>query len=205
MSANTLLINTTILKERTSIHGNVDDKLLYPDIKYAQDVYIKPVLGTALYEKLQSLITGVTPNNINDAANADYKYLIDTYVIDSLLYFSLSYLVINVSLQLWNKGVVRKHGEDTDLPSMSELFDLSNMHKNRGEYYANRMKLFIQDQSGRLQKYPEYRMPGSTVDTITPEQRNFSSPIWLGSDSDDRRPDNPYCNPGGFTGAPYHD
>lgn len=205
MSVNTLLLSATILKERTSIHGNVDDKLLYPDIKYAQDVYIKPVLGTALFEKLQTLITGVAPNVITDPSQSDYKYLIDTYLIDALLYYSLSYLVINVSFQLWNKGVVRKQGEDTEVPSMAELFDLSNMHKNRGEYYANRMKLFIQDQSSRLQKYPEYRLPGSTVDTVTPEQRNFSSPIWLGGSDSDSRPDNPWCNPGGFNGQPYHD
>jgi len=205
MSANTLLISATMLKERTSMHGNVDDKLLYPDIKYAQDVHIKPVLGTALYEKLQALIIGVGANNISDPSQADYKYLVDTYLVDALLYFSWSYLVMSVSFQLWNKGVVRKQGEDTEVPSMAEIMDLANGYKNRAEYYNNRMKLFIQDQSARLQKYPEYRMPGSTVDTVTPEQRNFSSPIWLGGSDSDNRPDNPWCNSGGFNGAPYHD
>ena len=202
MSINTLLISDQIIKERTSIHGNIDPKLLYPDIKYAQDIWIKPVLGTALFNKIQALINGVTPSNINDAVWSDYKDLIDTYIIDALMNFTLSKLPLTMGYQFWNKGVVRKHGENTELPTMTELVDLSNEYRSRGEYYANRLKLFLIDQSGRLGKYIEYRQPGSTIDTVTPEQRQFSSPLYLG-DTDGR--DNPWQNPGGFTGQPYHD
>ncbi len=52
MSKNILLISETILKERTKLHSNVDPKLLFPDIKVAQDMYIEPLLGTALYNKI---------------------------------------------------------------------------------------------------------------------------------------------------------
>lgn len=197
MSVNILLISDVMIKERTSIHGNIDPKLIYPDLKYAQDAYVKPILGTALYEKLQSLISS---NTIADPANADYKGLIDTYIVDTLMYYTLAELPETLSYQLWNKGVVRKQGDNTELPSMSELLSIASRYKSRGEYYGNRMKLFIIDQSSRLQKFPEYVMPGSTIDTITPEQRQFSMPIYLG-DPDGR--DNPWCNPGGFNGQPY--
>lgn len=199
MSKNILLISDSILKERTAIHGNIDPKLIYPDIKYVQDAFIKPVLGSALFDKIQKL---VGDNTIGDVANADYKLLLDDYLIDTLMYYTLAELPVNISYQFWNKGVVRKQGQDTDLPTMAELVDISNRHKSKAEYYANRMKLFIIDQNGRNQKYPEYTNPGSTVDTITPEQRNFTLPIFLG-DSDGN--DNPYCNRGGFNGQPYHD
>jgi len=198
MSVNTLLISDVILKERSIVHGNLDPKLIYPDIKYAQDVYIKPVLGTALFEKLQTIIADNTI--VTDGSLADYKYLVDTYLIDALIYFTLSLMPTSTSYQFWNKGVVRKQGENTELPSMSELVDIANGYKNRAEYYANRMKLFLIDQSGRLSKYPEYRQPGSTVDTVTPEQRNFTNPVYLGDSYKD-----PWCNPGGFNGQPYHD
>ena len=52
MSANVLLISEDILKDRTAIHGNIDPKLLFPEIKVAQDMYIHPILGTALYDKI---------------------------------------------------------------------------------------------------------------------------------------------------------
>lgn len=199
MSLNILLISDTMIKERTSIHGNIDPKLIYPEIKYAQDAYVKPVLGTALFNKLQ---TTISDGSISDPVNADYKLLLDEYLVDALIYYTLAELPVNISYQFWNKGVVRKQGQDTDLPTMSELLDISNRYKSRAEHYANRMKLFIIDQSSRLGKYQEYTNPGNTVDTITPEQRNFTMPVYLG-DSDGR--DNPWCNAAGFNGQPYHD
>lgn len=199
MSKNILLISVDILKERTDIHGNVDPGLIYPHIKYVQDFYIKPILGSALFDKLLTLIDAGT---IADAGNADYKLLIDEHLIDTIIWYVKSELQVDASFQTWNKGVVRKQGENTELPSMSELIDLANRFKNKAENYAERMKLWLIDQSSRLQKYPEYTNPGSTVDTITPEQRNFTMPIYLG-DTDGR--DNPYCNRGGFNGQPYQD
>jgi len=38
MSQNVLLISDEILKDRTAVHGNIDAKLLYPEIKTAQDI-----------------------------------------------------------------------------------------------------------------------------------------------------------------------
>jgi hypothetical protein len=196
MSKNILLISVDILKERTDIHDNVDPKLVYPHIKYVQDAFIKPILGSALFDKLQTLIDAGT---ITAGANTDYKLLLDEYLIDTIIWYVKSELQVDISFQTWNKGVVRKQGENTEMPTMSELIDLSNRYKNKGEYYANRMKLFIIDQNSRNQKYQEYTNPGSTVDTITPEQRNFTMPVYLG-DGDDCR-----CNPGGFNGQPYQD
>lgn len=198
MSLNTLFISDTMMKERSSIHGNIDAKLIYADIKTAQDMYILPLLGTALFNKLQTLISGGT---ISDAANADYKMLLDNYIVDALLYYTLSDLPISLSYQIWNKGVVRKQGENTENPSMTELYNLCDRYKNKAEFYANRLKLYCIDQSSKS-KLIEYITPGNSIDTITPEQRAFTMPIYLGTD--DRR-DNPYCNPGGFNGQPYHD
>ena len=41
------------LKDRTGLHSNVDEKQVKPDIKYCQDAFILPLLGTALMNKLQ--------------------------------------------------------------------------------------------------------------------------------------------------------
>lgn len=200
MSSNTLLISDLILKERSVVHTSLDPKLIYPDIKYCQDLYIKPIFGTALFEKMQAIVADGTITS--NPANVDYKYLVDTYLIDALIYFTLSELALSSSYQLTNKGMIRKIGDNTEMPTMSEIYTAAQSYKNRAEYYANRMKLFLIDQSSRLNKYPEYRLPGSTIDTVVPEMKSFSMPIYLG-DSDGR--DNPWCNPGGFNGQPYKD
>jgi hypothetical protein len=103
MSKNILLISVEILKERTDIHGNVDAKLIYPHIKYVQDAFIKPILGSALFDKLQALIDAGT---ITSGANADYKLLIDEYLIDTIIWYVKSELQVDISFQTWNKGVV---------------------------------------------------------------------------------------------------
>ena len=175
---NILLISDVMIKERTAIHGNIDPKLIYPDIKVAQDMYILPVLGSALYFKLQELIIS---NDINDGAYAAYKTLMDIYIVDALIYYCLSELPTTISYQFWNKGVMRKQGLDTDLPSMSDLIDLSNKYRNRAEFYANRLKRYLQ-QTATATVLPEYINPGNGIDTINPDQKTFTIPIYLGGD-----------------------
>lgn len=198
MSLDILLVSDTMIKERTQIHGNIDPKLIYPEIKFAQDSKILPILGSALYNKLQAIISGGT---ITQIANVNYKNLIDKYLVDALIYYTLAELPVNLSYQLWNKGVVRKQGENTDLPSMNEIISIGKGFLNKAEWYANRMKLYIIDKAPTM--FPEYLNPGSTIDTVTPEQRTFTMPMYL--DDFDGHRDNPYCNRGGFNGQPYRD
>jgi hypothetical protein len=194
MSLNTLLLSDEIIKDRTSVHGNVDPKFIYPDIKVAQDMYILPILGTALFDKLLSLL----PTDININENINYKKLLDNYIIDALMYYTLAELPTTLSYQLWNKGVVRKQGENTDLPSMSELVDISNKYRERAQYYAKRLRLYLIHESGVNNKFPEYIQPGSSVDTVNPSVNDYSISVYLGGDDC-----NPYCNTGGFTPKPY--
>lgn len=192
MSLNVLLMSDEMIKERTAIHGNIDSKLLYPDIKVAQDMYILPVLGTALYNKLQAAV------NANDWTGlAAYKALLDNYILDALMYYTLAELPTTLGYQFWNRGVTRKTGTDTEVPSMSELVDISNKYKERGEWYAKRLKLYLQA-SIPGGAFPEYMQAGTGVDTIYPDQNSFSMPIYLGDAEK-----NPYCNKGGFTDKPY--
>ena len=111
MSKNTLFISDTIIKERSIVNGNNDPKLIYPDIKAAQDLYIHPILGTALFIKIQNAIAA---NNWTGLA--DYKTLLDDYIIDTLVNYTMAELPMN-SYQFTNKGIVRKQGDNTDLPA----------------------------------------------------------------------------------------
>jgi hypothetical protein len=185
---NILLISDTMVKERTAIHGNIDPKLIYPDIKVAQDMYILPVLGSALYFKLQTIISD---NTITTDGNLSaYKTLVDIYIVDALIYFTLSELPTTISYQFWNKGVMRKQGLDTDLPSMSDLIDLSNKYRNRAEFYANRLKKYLQQNANTL--FPEYYASLNGIDSMYPDQKSFTSPIYLGSDKYNNNCDSPF-------------
>lgn len=194
MSDSILLVSDTMIKERTVIHGNIDPKLLYPDIRAAQDLYIEKLLGTALFKKLQTIISDGTISS--DAANVNYKLLLDKYMVDTLMYYTLSELPTTISYQFWNKGMVRKSGDNTELPSMSELIDISNKYKNRAEQYAKRAIMYLM---ASTTLFPEYLNPGNTIDTVFPDRRAYDIGIDLGHHYDQCRD-----NPGGFTGAGYN-
>ena len=46
-------ISVTFLKDNTPINENLDDKLLKSAIKEAQEVYIRDIIGSGIYDELQ--------------------------------------------------------------------------------------------------------------------------------------------------------
>ncbi len=173
MSLNILLLSDEMIKDRSTVHGNTDPKLLYPDIKVAQDMYLLPILGTGLYNRLQTDVN-------NNTLTGDYKALMDNYVIDALLYHTLAELPMSISFQFWNKGLLRKTGQDTETPSMSDMVDISNHYRNRGQWYCNRLRLYLLEDNGKL--FPETIRTVGGVDTVYPDKNAFDIPIYLGDD-----------------------
>lgn len=172
---NTLFIGANTIKERTAVHSNIDDKSIMSEIKTAQDMFILPALGSALYNRLQD---GIDGSNLTVQETA----LLDNYITDTLVYFVLSELPVGLSYQFYNKGLVRKSSENTDVPSMTELVDVANRYRTRAEYYKQRMIKFLRaNANGSL--FPEYLNPGSGIDTIIPERDGYQASIWLGNDT----------------------
>lgn len=169
---NTLFISVSSIKERTGLHANVDDKLVLPEIKTAQDMYIHPLLGSALYERLQ---TGIDNNDLT----ADEVALLDNFVTDTLIYYVLSELPTGLSYQFYNKGLVRKTSDNTDQPQMQDLLDISARYRKRAEFYAERMVKFLK-QNAANGKYSLYLNPGSGLDAIHPDNSAYSTTIYLG-------------------------
>jgi len=169
---NTLFISANTIKERSALHTNVDDKLLLPEIKTAQDIYIHPLLGTALYERLQD---GIDNANLT----ADEVALLDNFVTDTLIYYVLSELPTGLSYQFYNKGLVRKTSDNTDQPQMQDLLDISARYRKRAEFYAERMVKFLK-QNAAQGKYNLYLNPGSGLDAIHPDNSAYSTTIYLG-------------------------
>jgi hypothetical protein len=172
---NTLFIGATAIKERTAVHSNIDDKSILPEIKTAQDMYILPALGTALYTRLQD---GIVANNLT----ANESALLDDYVTDTLVYYVLSELPVGLSFQFYNKGLVRKTSDNSDQPNMQDLIDVANRYRSRAEFYKQRMIKYLQEVS-TSNLFPEYINPGSGIDTMYPERDGYQSSIFLGDEN----------------------
>jgi len=171
MSKNILMISVQMLKDRTAVHDNIDEKLIFPEIKAAQDMFILPLCGSALFNKL---LTDINANTLG----GNYKVLVDDYIVDTLANYVISELPLGLTYQFWNKGVQQKTTDSSITPSMTDLFSVASKYKRRAEEYAQRMRLYLRENASVM--FPEYINPGSGVDTVVPERQGFSNPIYLG-------------------------
>lgn len=167
-------MDAEVLKARTGIHTNIDAKLISPEIKAAQDMYIEDILGTPLFNKLIDYVdtTGTAPGN--------YKTLLDNYILDCLIWYTMMNLPMALTTQIWNKGVKVKDGDSDRTPTMTELADLSNGYKNKAEHYENRLRRYLIKDNGVM--FPEYLTAGRTQDDVLPKGASFSMPIYLGDE-----------------------
>jgi hypothetical protein len=175
MATITYLVLPSVVKERTSLHDNVDDKLIYPEIKAAQDMYIMPLLGSTLYNKILNDIS-------NNSLSGDYKSLVDDYLVQCICNYVMSELPESLNYQYWNKGVSQKTVDNATQPTMSEMYSIVAKYKSRAEFYAKRARLYLIQNSPA--KFPEYRTFVAGVDTIFPDRHSYSCPIYLGNESE---------------------
>lgn len=172
MSSNTLLISVQQLKERTGLHSNVDEKQVTPDIKYCQDAYIMPLLGTALMDKLQADIEAGAPTG-------NYLTLWSNYVLDALCYYVLGESPMTLTYQLYNKGLVRKSSENTINPDVQDIISMADKYKKRAEWYGQRIADYLLE---NYNLFPEYTSPGSGIDAFLPEISAYKTTFSIGDD-----------------------
>jgi len=170
MSLNILFISVDTIKDRSGLHLNVDEKLVKGEIKAVQDMYILPALGTALYDRLQAGI------NANDLTQLEIN-LLNNYIVDTLVNFTLAELPQGLSFQFYNKGLLRKGGENFENPSMQDMIDIANRYRARAEFYKQRLIKYLRQ---NIVDFPLYSNYGSGIDAIKPERDAYNSTIWLG-------------------------
>ena len=167
-----LFITTKDLKQRSIISGNVDPDKIVQFIEVAQDTHIQNYLGGKLYKKIQTLITGGT---LNDAANADYKTLLDTYIKPMLIWFAQADYIPFAAFQIGNGGVYKHRSENSDGASMEEINMLTSKAQETAEFYSRRFMDYMDHYS---YLYPEY-LESSNEDMMPDKDVNFGG-IFLG-------------------------
>lgn len=197
MSANILFISEQTLKDRSLLQDNVDPKLIRPTIKQVQDMFIEPILGTGLYLELQEQIADQDVSVLN-------KKLLDLYITDCICLYVTSEMIMSLGYKFTNKNVLKKTSENSETSSISELFDLMNLYKNKAEWYAQRITNYLCENNT---DYPLYDNPGNGVDTIHPNSSSYISGIFLGDShqKDYKDYSDMYQSEGGALGIDYRD
>jgi len=149
---------------------NVDPKHLLPIVKVVQDRFILPMLGTNLYAKLQDMVS-------SDTVTGDYKTLLDEYITDAQVWYTLAELPISIQYKLINKGVVIRTGEAIQTVSFSDVQSLMDNFRINAKFYAQRAIDYLCENQTL---FPEYINPGNGSDIIHPDQTQYECGIFLG-------------------------
>jgi len=141
-----LFISENKLKDSTAIGNSVDVEYILPYIKVAQKKYIETKLGTDLFAKLQSDISG-------SSLTGAYQTLVEDYIADALVHWSFYEALPYLRFKIMNNNVVTKTAENSTPISESEAQGLREEIRNTAEFYTERLITYIRHNTS---SYPEY-------------------------------------------------
>jgi len=169
---NVFLLSEAVIRQYSGIDNNVDTALIKNGIREAQDIELQRLLGTLLYDKLITLIDNGT---IDDAANSNYKTLLDEYVQNFLIYAAYFYILDDIYLRSRNNGLITPTGGDN-----SEVADLTlyNMKrgsvKNKMEFYAQKLRDYLIEEEAL---YPELTASNKLYEQYPDYDDQYGSPF----------------------------
>lgn len=141
----TLLITPQEITEQTIISGNVDyAKYLYV-IENSQLLFLEPILGEDLYNK-------IVTDFENDDLTGDYLILYNDYIKPIIKYASVGNYINVANYQIGNSGIFKFTGESKETVSDSECKVLAQNYFSMAESFKNKMIKFLCDNP-----IPEYK------------------------------------------------
>jgi len=157
----TLYISSSLLKRDTALGSTVDDNLLQPYIRIAQDRWILPALGTKLDTELKSQIDSTSVTGV-------YKTLLEDYIAPALVQLAFTEVAYVVRLRFANNSVVVNSSEQGQPASMSDIRKVVEQSQEIGMFYRERLIEYLQFNAS---SFPEYT--SNTGADISPSQRNY--------------------------------
>ena len=146
-----------------SIAKNVDSKHLLPHILDAQKIYIEQALGTNLYNKISTDISGGT-------LSGNYKILVDSYIQDVLIHFATLQALPHLAYKIENGNIFSKTSESGTPLTREELQDLKDSTKNVAEFYLKRLVDYLVYNTSL---FPEYST--NTNNNMRPSRRSYTN------------------------------
>jgi len=168
--ARTLLIGAQYVKDNSVIDENTDDRLLLDTIWTAQREHIKPLLGTDLYNDIESKAAAAT------LAGTDLT-LVNTYIAPCLVKWVMFEMTLIQSYKYRNKGVVQQNSENSSPASYEDLSHLFDMWRDKAEMFGEDLINYL---LANTSSFPLY-LTNSDIDDIHPRKTNYTSGLYLGN------------------------
>lgn len=158
-----LFITRNDIIKTTPLQGAIDADKLLPFIRTAQDKYLLNLLGTVLFNKLQSDITAGT------AFTGRYEELMDEYVKPTLVWYACVEYIPFSGISFKAEGSFKHQSEQSVSPGKNEIDYLLSKALNNADYYATRLQDFLVAYSNDI---PEYLESVGNSTQVWPDQTN---------------------------------
>ena len=133
------LCNENYVRSVTNIDNNIESKFLLSSIREAQEVYLQEVLGTALLEKLKTLIAD---NSINDSGNTAYKTLVDECQL-FLAYQVIAQVCIIAAVKISNGGLQTNYDDNLNNVGLEDSFTVKDYYQSKADFFKSRLQAFV--------------------------------------------------------------
>lgn len=142
------LIDTTFIKDNTTVDGNVESAFLEKFIDKTQDKHIAPLLGTKLYKKIMADYAAQTLSGV-------YLELYEDYILNVMKAAFMWEAMPELHFFITNKGIVTKDSNYSDSATEKNMQTIRQVYDSDMAYYKNRLSGFLFDNDNVLPELTE--------------------------------------------------
>lgn len=174
MISNILLIKPSDITRQTPMGGNIDVSKYANVIRECQAFVIRPLLGTKLYEKIETDFQAGTIAGV-------YKELLDDYLKWILIYTVSAEYILVASYNVANGGVFKNQPINTAPVSKSEVDFLVQNQREKASVFINQTREFLSAKRGEMPEYTSVQ--DNTFDESPQVDDDFVGGMFLGNSS----------------------
>jgi hypothetical protein len=145
--ATVILLKNNDLNKNTNIGGNVNPDRYWYCVRDAQKIFLKPVIGDELYNKVCADFSGGT-------LSGAYKTLYDDYIKDYVVHQAASLYLAMGAYQVTNAGITKTSTENTETVDKDEIDYMVFHQRNLAKNYQNEMEKWLNNNKVDI---PEYK------------------------------------------------
>lgn len=164
-------INEQYIKANSEVQDDVHVKKIKRNIWLVQQSFIKQILGSTLYNKINTDIK-------NNSLTGDYLTLFEEHIQPITLEYSLYKSAPFIAIALTNKGLDKKQSANSESVSLEELQFIQKQYKASGDILGELcVKHLIKSYSNGI--FPEYGQDYCGGDSNIKSTSNYGG-LYLG-------------------------
>lgn len=149
-----ILLGNDDITRNTIMGGNIDVDRYLQDIKTAQNLYVKPILGESLYNK-------ISDDYEADGLTGSYLVLYEDYVKEMIIHSATEIYLSHGAYMVSNNGITKLRTDSSDSISKEEVDYLVQASRKLFQMYETEFLKWI-----RNNPLDEYAQPCATRDRL---------------------------------------